>query len=66
MENEQENPTLEHIEEFLQEMIEKLEPIQTDPIGRGRPRILPAMCLWAGVLVCVLRGGAANWASGAY
>ena len=56
MENERENPTLEHIEEFLQEMIEKLEPIQTDPIGRGRPRILPAMCLWAGVLVCVLHG----------
>lgn len=56
MENEQTNPTLDRIEEFLREMIEALEPIQTDPIGRGRPRILPAMCLWAGVLVCVLRG----------
>ena len=56
MENEQENPTLDRIEGFLREMIEELEPIQTDPIGRGRPRILPALCLWAGVLVCVLRG----------
>ena len=24
--------------------------------GPGRPRILPAMALWAGLLVCVLRG----------
>ncbi len=56
MENEQENPTLEHIEEFLQEMIEKLEPIQTDPIGRWRPRILRRCVCRGGVLVCVLRG----------
>jgi len=47
---------LESIEEFLREMIERLEPIHTDPLGRGRPRVLPALCLWAGVLVCVLRG----------
>lgn len=37
-------------------MIEALEPTPTDPVGRGRPRVLPALCLWAGVLVCVLRG----------
>lgn len=48
--------TLEQVETFLQEMIAKLEPIQSDPVGRGRPRILPALCLWAGVVVCVLRG----------
>jgi hypothetical protein len=53
---EEQNPTLESIEAFLREMIESLEPIQTDPIGRGRPRVLPALCLWAGVVVCVLRG----------
>ena len=53
---EKENPTLEQIEEFLREMIERLEPIHADPMGRGRPRILPALCLWAGVMVCVLRG----------
>lgn len=26
------------------------------PKGPGRPRVLPSMCLWAGMLVCVLRG----------
>lgn len=56
METEQCQPTLERIEQFLQEMIEKLEPVPNAPAGRGRPRILPAMCLWAGVVVCVLRG----------
>ncbi len=59
MDNEDKKPSLaslENIERFLREMIERLEPIHADPIGRGRPRVLPAMCLWAGVLVCVLRG----------
>lgn len=56
MEKEGKNPTLDRIEAFLQEMIEKLEPIKPDTPGRGRPRILPALCLWAGVAVCVLRG----------
>lgn len=51
-----ENATLEQIETFLKTAIEQLEPIHSDPYGRGRPRVLPAMCLWAGVLVCVLRG----------
>jgi hypothetical protein len=53
---EKENSTLEQIETFLKEMIGNLQPIHTDPKGRGRPRILPAMCLWAGVVVCILRG----------
>lgn len=56
MEKEPTNPTLDRIESFLQEMIRRLEPIHTEPHKRGRPRILPAMCLWAGVVVCVLRG----------
>ena len=56
MAEEKQNPTLESIEKFLREMIEGMEPIQTDPVGRGRPRVLPALCLWAGVVVCVLRG----------
>lgn len=56
MENEPNQPTIDRIEQFLQEMIDKLEPNHREPVGRGRPRILPAMCLWAGVLVCVLRG----------
>jgi Transposase DDE domain len=56
MENEPSQPTLEKIEQFLQEMIEKLEPNLRPPMGPGRPRVLPALCLWAGVVVCVLRG----------
>jgi hypothetical protein len=56
MSDEQTQKTMEKIETFLREMIEGLEPIETDPVGRGRPRVLPALCLWAGVVVCVLRG----------
>lgn len=56
MEKEQTERTLNQIEEFLSDIIQGLEPIHTDPLGRGRPRVLPAMCLWAGVIVCVLRG----------
>ena len=43
------------IESFLQEMIAALTPAPLAP-GPGRPRILPALALWAGLLVCVLRG----------
>lgn len=43
------------IESFLQEMIAALAPDPL-PAGPGRPRILPALALWAGLLVCVLRG----------
>jgi len=50
-----ENATLEQIETFLKTAIEQLERIHSDPYGRGRPLVLPAMCLWAGVLVCVTR-----------
>ena len=47
---------LDNIEGFLQEALAQLEPLSDDHNGPGRPRILPAMCLWAGMLVCVLRG----------
>lgn len=47
---------LSDIEGFLQESLAELEPIEEEPSGPGRPRILPALCLWAGLLVCVLRG----------
>lgn len=56
MEKESSNLTLDQIEQFLQEMIQQLAPDPTEPVGRGRPRVLPALCLWAGVVVCVLRG----------
>lgn len=55
-ETEPKQPTLERIEVFLREMIEQLEPIPPGPTGPGRPRVLPALCLWAGVVVCILRG----------
>lgn len=44
------------VERFLRECLEELEPEAEGSAGPGRPRILPAMCLWAGLLVCVLRG----------
>ena len=44
-----------NIEKFLQQCLERMEPDRNDK-GPGRPRILPAMALWAGLLVCVLRG----------
>ena len=47
--------TVGNIEEFLQQCLEGMEPDHNDK-GPGRPRILPAMALWAGLLVCVLRG----------
>ena len=46
----------DNIEAFLEKTIIDLEPIDAEYKGPGRPKILPSMCLWAGVLVCVLRG----------
>ena len=47
--------TVGNIEEFLRQCLEDMEPDHTVK-GVGRPRILPAMALWSGLLVCVLRG----------
>lgn len=49
---------VDQIEAFLQETVEKLEPSYGEkPSGQaGRPRILPSLCLWSGLVVCVLRG----------
>lgn len=46
------------IEQFLRQMIEQMppDPQEMGRTGPGRPRILPSMCLWAGLLVCVLQG----------
>lgn len=44
------------IEAFLAEVISGLEPDLGEPLGRGRPRVLPALALWSGLLVCVVRG----------
>jgi IS4 transposase len=43
------------IENFLRETITALEP---EPMSKkaGRPRILPALALWAGLLTCITQG----------
>lgn len=52
-----------NIEQFLREAIEQLQPEPAvSPPGVGRPRILPALCLWAGLLVVVLQGGGSQLA----
>jgi hypothetical protein len=51
------------IEQFVRDAIEQLEPETTEITRRsGRPRILPALCLWAGLLVVVLHGGGSQLA----
>jgi Transposase DDE domain len=46
------------IEQFLQAALTDLapDPHEAARPGPGRPRVLPSLCLWAGLLVCVLRG----------
>ena len=46
------------IEQFLQSALAELtpDPAEAARPGPGRPRVLPSLCLWAGLLVCVLRG----------
>jgi len=43
------------VEALLRELVEGVAP-DLDPVPRGRPRVLPGVCLWAGLLVGVLRG----------
>lgn len=49
---------LDQVETVVKQVLLDLEPDPADlrQPGPGRPRILPAFALWAGVLVCVLRG----------
>jgi hypothetical protein len=51
-----EPPLLDRIEALLIELASDREPAAPGPAGRGRPRILPALALWGGLTVCVLRG----------
>lgn len=44
------------IEQSLQSLVADLEPPPPAARGRGAQPILPAMALWTGMLVCVLRG----------
>ena len=47
--------TLADVEAFLLDLLRRMPP-ESPRTGPGRPRILPALALWAGLLVCVLRG----------
>jgi Transposase DDE domain len=44
------------IETFLAETITDLEQPPPARRGPGAPRVLPELCLWAGMLVCIVRG----------
>lgn len=46
------------IEEFLREVVAEFAPdaVEARRTGPGRPRVLPALALWTGLLVCVVRG----------
>ncbi len=48
----------EEIERFVRDVVAGLAPDPAEPVttGPGRPRVLPAPALWAGLLVGVLRG----------
>lgn len=48
------------IEAFVCQMVREIEPAASRPSGPGRPRVLPALGLWAGLLVCVLQGFASH------
>jgi Transposase DDE domain len=48
--------TVGAIESFVRATLEQLEPDRRMPPGRGRPRVLPALALWGGLLVCLLEG----------
>lgn len=47
--------TLADVEAFLLDLLRRMPP-EPPRTGPGRPRILPALALWAGLLICVLRG----------
>lgn len=47
-------PELGQVEETLRDLIGRAEEPQRE--GPGKRKALPALCLWAGLLVCVLRG----------
>ena len=53
--SEDDTDTVGNIDKFLQQCLEGMESDHSRK-GPGRPRVLPAMALWAGLLVCVLRG----------
>ena len=51
-------PVIGDVERFLQDAIAQMRPdrVEMERSGRGKPRVLPSLALWAGLLLCVLRG----------
>lgn len=49
-------PALDDLEGVVQGLLEDCQPELDPPATRGRPRIVPALVLWSGLLVCILRG----------
>jgi hypothetical protein len=47
--------TVVQIESFIRETVLSMEP-EAPRSGPGRPAVLPALALWTGLLVCVLKG----------
>lgn len=48
---------IDALERLVGELVAPLAPVSDlADHGRGRPRILPALALWTGLVVCVLRG----------
>lgn len=53
-------PALDDLERVVRELLEDCQP-ELDPAAtRGRPRVLPALVLWSGLLVCILGGFASQ------
>jgi len=49
-------PVIGDVRQFLQAAIGELEPEPLHTGRRGRPRVVPSLCLWAAMLVCVMDG----------
>jgi hypothetical protein len=47
---------LNALEAMVGDLVAALTPADAAAPGRGRPRVLPALALWSGLVVCVLRG----------
>lgn len=55
-------PIVGEVEAFLQMALATFSPEPPRSTRKGRPAILPSLCLWAGLLVCILRGATSQLA----
>jgi hypothetical protein len=49
-------PVIGDVRQFLQLAVSQLDPEPSRTGQRGRPRVVPSLCLWASLLVCVMDG----------